>query len=256
MSMNSSLLPISLLLKMSSDILARLPYIDQDSQEWLQLTKGANSLFKVTASTAADIVGVGPTSRFRRWQLESGLAKEEPSERLQELWALGKNDEPYTVDRFVAYMGAEDMWVDKCGTWAHPKYRWLGASPDRRLYFPATKEIALLEVKSRQGDSIPELPNDGYYIQVQVQLACVPEATGAWFFSNNRNIEEPPVACFVTRDTEFFDSVILPALQSHIERVASGQAPPERHTQKPYAAIRASKASHIFVPQHGHTSSS
>ncbi len=232
-------------------ILARLPYIDQESKEWETLTKGATSLFAVTASTASDVVGVGYNSPFRRWQLDSGLIDDKPSERLQELWALGKQDEPYTVARFEQYWrtlsNSAEMWVDKTGTWPHPKYPWLAASPDRRLYFPAERGFDLLEVKSRQGDSIPEPPNDNYYIQVQVQLACCPQARGCWFFSSNRNLDTQE-ARYITPDPELFESLILPALQEHVRRVETGEAPPARQARKPTAQIEASKRIHIYKP--------
>lgn len=239
-----------------ADTLARLPYIDQDSDEWLTLTKGKTSLFSVTASTAAEIVGVSPyNSPYRRWQLDSGLIQDIPNPRSIELRELGKQDEPFGVAAFEEYWRKATnctsvMWVDKTGTWPHPKYPWLAASPDRRLYFPFEKAFDLLEVKSRQGDSIPEPPTDSYYIQMQVQLACVPLARGCWFFSHNRSGEHEPVARYVERDTALFENTILPALVQHVRRVETGEAPPKRQTDKPYTVINASKAKHIYTPGH------
>lgn len=229
---------------------ARLRYIDQGSAEWAALTKGAGSLFEITASAAPDIVGVGYRSPHARWKMDYFKQKPLENPRTEEMMAKGREDEPSVVARFEQWYHENveaPMWIDTTGTWAHPKHPWLGASPDRRLYFPKSQTMAILEVKARQENSIPEPPNDNYYIQMQVQLACAPEAQLCYFASANiRNeyVEPGLVVCAVRRDEELFEHVILPRLNLHRSRVKSGFAPPERQGKK--VDLSASKAAHII----------
>jgi hypothetical protein len=234
-----------------------LRYVAQGSDEWRDLTRGERSVFRVTASRVPDIVGVGYHTPYQRYLYDTGEIKEDPANAYtRTLQAAGVEQEPEVVARFEQWWtkagGAEqspEMWVDRCGTFTHPEYCWLGASPDRRLYFPRAQQIALLEVKARQEDRDAAPPTDNYYVQVQTQLACMPDAACAYFVSANTRspwVDKSLVVCHITYDDVLFRSLILPRIKHHLLNIDSKTPPPKKQTRKPTAEIEASRNLHCL----------
>jgi hypothetical protein len=87
--------------------------------------------------------------------------------------ARGRQQEPLIAAR---YARERRVRVQETGAWPHPQYgAWLFASPDR-LVREGT-QLGLLEIKSMA--RVPETPTDAQLIQVQLQLACCPDAEWA-----------------------------------------------------------------------------
>jgi hypothetical protein len=234
-----------------------LPYVKQNSDAWMLYTKGANSLFKTTASRVPNIIGVGYDSPYTQYLIDKG---DESAIKKNEIGAdfkqRGHEDEDAVVDRFVDWMGPLcKFWVTRCGTYAHPQYPWFGASPDRRIYFPATGTLHILEAKSKQSEQNPDadLPSDNHYVQIQCQLACVPQAVSAYYVQANvRNLqcENPLCICEIKRDEELFRNFIMPRVERHLNAVAGiGPVPPKRQTDKASTVqrIEESKTKHIIL---------
>lgn len=226
------------------------PYFKQDSNEW----KEARKKYAVTASVAPEIVGVGYKSPYKRWQIDRGLVPAQDDDpMLIQIQKQGQEDEPFVVDRFVHwfYERSNPVYTFQCGLFEHPVHNWLAASPDRRVWFPSVgQEQYILEVKTKQRGGDAELPTDNHYIQIQTQLACVPQASGAFFVSANcrdAHVDIPLVICTVTFDAELFNNLILPKLLTHLKNVSLGTPPPQKQAKKPTDIIYASKKAHVKV---------
>lgn len=202
----------------------RLPgsvrYLSQKSPEW----EHARKQVAMTASVAPDIMGVGYNSLAKAYEKHRGINNDEPTQFLKDMWARGKEDEDKVVQLFTDWVAHEyatkagDRFIiEETGLWQHEKYLWLAASPDRRLYHD--NMITILEAKSRQGGGDAMMPSLGHYVQMQVQLACVPTAQFCWYASANvrLKVEIPFMVSTVHYDQKLFEDVIRPRLEQFID---------------------------------------
>lgn len=224
--------------------IATLRFLPQGTDEWRELTKGHQRVFEITASIAANIVGVGYDAPIKQWKRDVGLISPEQDAKEREflqknLLGPGTEDEDAVVNQFVAWWNAEvgrPLAVYKTGTWQHPRYPWLAASPDRYLYDIENQDVYLLEAKSRQEDRDAKEPCDGHYVQCQLQLACIPEAKGLWYISANvrsKFTEVPTRICAIRRSEAFVEQEVIPRLEAYRKLVAD-RTPPVKQSRKPH----------------------
>ena len=220
--------------------IATLRFLPQGTDEWKELTKGDKRIFDVTASIAASIVGVGYDSPIMQWKKDCGLVtKTQDSYLQQSLLNPGIEDEDAVVDQFIAWWNqnvGRPLAVYKTGTWQHPKYPWLAASPDRYMYDIEMDDVYLLEAKSRQEDRDAKHPCDGHFVQCQLQMSCIPEAKGLFYVSANvrsKLTDCPMRLCAIQRDEAFVEREVIPKLQAHRTLVAN-RVPPTKQARKPH----------------------
>jgi len=221
------------------DMRYALRFLPQNTPEWEELTKGQRRLFEITASMAANVVGVGYDSPILQYNYDCGL-KERPTTGLGVAYqAAGKEDEDIVVDQFICWWNENvqrPIAVYRTGTWEHPRYPWLAASPDRYLYDIEQESVYLLEAKSRQGDNNAQDCPDKHFIQCQLQLACVPEAKGLFYISSNVRsayTDVPTIINAISRDERFVEVEIIPRLQNYRQLVAT-RTPPKKQYRKPH----------------------
>lgn len=230
---------------------AALCFMPQGTAEWHELTKGPHRIFEITASVAPNIVGVGYVSPKKQWEYDMGL--DHPQDNFTaELQRRGVEDEDAVVDRFLSW------WQDtmhsplvafKTGTWQHPDYPWLAASPDRYLYDVEYGDVYLLEAKSRQEDRDAKEPCDTHFTQCQLQLACVPEAKGLFYVSSNVRsdlTDTPTMICAIARNKDFVDKEVIPKLQQYRELVRTKTAPRKQARKPHFLSYRAASVKRVY----------
>ncbi len=223
-------------------------YLSQSSEQW----KKERVKVPMTASRAPDVLGVGYNSPFKAWKQMKGIVDEKDADRdtsfLTNMQNNGSIDEDIIVDTlFVPW--AENFFgdiakrtvIEPTGLWQHEKYLWLAASPDRRVQHDGT--MSIMEVKSRQAGGDAQMPTLGHYVQMQVQLACVPTAQYCWYVSGNvrAHVEIPLMVSVVHFDPALFDNTIRPKLEQFID---PAYKPPARSTRNS-AAIEASYTTQV-----------
>lgn len=143
----------------------------QGTAQWHNARTG-----KLTASRVGAALGVNPWQKpddlIRAMVRESHGAAPEFVGNIATNY--GQQHEPLAV---LDFMSEHNLTVDDAGFYVHPKYDWLGASPDGFV-----GDDALIEVKCpfslRNGGgfkSIVEQPH--YHAQIQVQLAATGRST-------------------------------------------------------------------------------
>ena len=136
--------------------------LDQRTDDWYQARIG-----KVTASRAGAVLGVS------KFQTREGLMREMVQEYYGEkLYASspalqwGNDHEDTAIAKYESLTG---NLVVSTGLHASGEYPWLAASPDGLVEGEA--EPGLLEVKCPYSQQLATLEeNQGYYVQVQIQL--------------------------------------------------------------------------------------
>ena len=138
----------------------------QGSAEWHEYRKR-----KIGGSTAAAFLRLDfRTTRDDAFERLIDL----DSQPIQETAAMarGKEQEEEICQRYANRFRAT---LATTGSWPHPEHgNWLFASPDRLCKHKDSTQLSLVEAKSvtRLDPFVP----DGHLIQVQLQLACAPEA--------------------------------------------------------------------------------
>ena len=137
----------------------------QNSPAWHAFRSG-----KIGASAAAAFVRLD----FRKTRddaFEQLIAGGSESQTETEAMLRGRKQESIIAKRYSNLTGAR---LRETGSWVHPSFPWLFASPDRLILDINEELVGLLEVKSVSKLSA-EIPS-GHLIQVQLQLACCPAA--------------------------------------------------------------------------------
>ena len=126
----------------------------QGSAEWLAARAG-----KITASVAAGCLGLNPhMSRQAAWRHIVGSNTEQANGAM----AWGTEHEADAVAEYEAVTG---LMTHTTGFWIHPRYPWLGASPDRLV-----GDDGMIETKCprQHPDKVPVY----HRIQMYLGLIC------------------------------------------------------------------------------------
>lgn len=131
---------------------------------------------RITASRVAAIMGEDPWSNQSEVYLDmvEGRIKDKT-----EAMTMGTLYEPYARRAYEDYMG---IYVDPMVV-EHPEHKFLGASLDGINF----EQDVILEIKCPGENSYQKIKDKGvprhYWIQMQAQMFCVPEAKEAHFFA-------------------------------------------------------------------------
>lgn len=142
--------------------------MEQRSQEWFDARRG-----KITASSVGAVLGFAPYTTaddvLRRMVRQYHNAPSEFEGNIATAWGEANED---TARGF--YELTECVKVKPAGFVTHPKYAWLGASPDGYIGDDGLVEIkcpfGLRKAENPQFKSIND--QDHYYAQVQLQMHC------------------------------------------------------------------------------------
>jgi putative phage-type endonuclease len=147
--------------------------MQQGTQAWFQARK-----HRLTGSNAGTALGLNP------WKTPDALVRQmvrDYHDAEQEFVGnaateYGRLHEPLAV---MDYQSKTGNFVEECGFFVHPKYEWLGASPDGLV-----GDDTLVEIKCPFGlrnDNPPKFKGlseqPHYYAQVQIELACADRTT-------------------------------------------------------------------------------
>lgn len=183
-------------------------YAEQRSQEWLDLRENM-----ITASDIASAIGEN------RYESPDAFIKKKV---LRTQWAgnaataHGTLLEPLVRDLYDAKYGKKSHEI---GLVRHPKYHWLGASPDG-----VTEDGLLIEIKCPLTRKIePKIPKH-YLPQVQLQLEItdLEECDFIQYRPGSEGRPEEFVVVRVARDREWF-AKNLPAMQAAWDRIVAGR---------------------------------
>jgi len=180
----------------------------QRSDEWLEARKG-----KITASLAAACLGLdkhkGPMAAWREITGKS-VQRDNP------YMAHGRFYEPHAL---TAYENETGALIRPTGFWIHPKYPWLGASPEALI-----GKDGLVEIKCPK--RLPTEISPPYQLQMTVQLAVTERAWCdffAWTKDGKFYLER------FTRKNDFEETATLIALYAwFVEFVQGDKCPPRR----------------------------
>ena len=175
------------------------------------LPEGRKDFQWVTASIAPAAVGL--FSRPKAWRNHRRIGLEEWKDNPAA--AFGREHEEDAVFAYECATGVvPDDTLGRQKFYIHPRYSWLGATPDGLI-----GDVGLLEVKCpvHMYDEVP----GHYHVQMQVQLAVLgrmacdfvawkPDETRIWR---------------TTRSTEFFDSLV-PYLYAFYRMLRDFREPP------------------------------
>lgn len=138
----------------------------QGSQEWLAFRAG-----KIGASSVAALLRLDPLlEREAAFETLIG-ASDGPAETAA--MRLGREREATIAGIVARHLGAR---MQETGSWPHPEHAFLFASPDR-LMIDREGRLGVLECKSTRRLAKPSAK---FLLQVQVQMACVPQAGYAY----------------------------------------------------------------------------
>lgn len=201
----------------------------QGSEEWLQWRRE-----HITASNVAAIMGEDPWRTPLDVYLEmvedTGKEKTAAMER-------GTRLEPFARRAYEEYTGIaiDDLVLE------HPSYPWLGASLDGISF----NRDYVVEIKCPGEKSYLKMKANGiprhYWIQVQTQLLCVPEAKEAHFFvcQFKETVHEDGYGFFevedyfmetIKRDTDFQYKELMPICEKfYTDNVCRKVAPPAKY---------------------------
>lgn len=125
----------------------------QGTTEWLDLRNQC----AITWSEAANVLGLGYTSRYRYMEQKLGY---EPPNELNEFMRNGQLYERYVVDLYREHLRANDVRIVTDGFRQDSCDPRLGGSVDRLVHIRDTDEVAVLECKTKwKGDLRDEIPS-------------------------------------------------------------------------------------------------
>lgn len=161
---------------------------EQGSAAWL-----AQRLGKVTASRMADVCaktksGYGASRRNYLAQLVaerlSGTVQESYSNAAM-VW--GTETEPHAADAYSFRTGLD---LEECGFFDHPTIPQAGASPDRLVGADGLVEIKAPQTATHIDTLLDGAPDNRYVLQMDWQLACLPERKWVDFVSFDPRLPE------------------------------------------------------------------
>lgn len=130
------------------------PGIPQKSPAWFAARRG-----RITASIAGACLGLNPyCSAKKAWRIIRGTEVEESNPNI----ARGNRLEDAAIRLYEARHGVQVVQV---GFLVHPRFSWLGCSPDGLV-----RQQGCLEVKCPK--KLPESVPEYHVVQMLVQLAC------------------------------------------------------------------------------------
>jgi putative phage-type endonuclease len=145
--------------------LSQLPFVEQRTEEWYLFRENlitASSAYKIFGSIAVQNQLIfEKCSKITRTLSESHVNVTSPMH-----W--GQKYEPVSVSLY------EDKYVTKVGLFGcirHPRYSFLGASPDGiNICETSSRYGRMLEIKNVVSRDIDGIPTEEYWIQMQIQL--------------------------------------------------------------------------------------
>ena len=145
--------------------------VEQGSPEWFQMRLG-----KVTASRVADILAktkTGPSASRQNYLIE--LALQRVTGQIEESYtnaamAWGTENEPKAR---MAYEVFNNVLVEQVPFVDHPTIKGFGASPDGLVNADGLCEIKCPNSATHWSYLKSGEPPNKYFIQMQVQLACI-----------------------------------------------------------------------------------
>lgn len=142
--------------------------MEQRTDEWFEARKG-----KVTASSVGAIIGCDP-NRTMSDVLRAMVREHHGAEKEFNGNVATNYGDYHEAGARYEYEMRTGNDVTECGFITHPKYDWLGASPDGIIQGNGLLEIkcpyGLREDQDCNFKSIEELPH--YYAQIQTQMFC------------------------------------------------------------------------------------
>lgn len=160
----------------------------QGSPEWLQQRLG-----KVTASRMADVCAkIKSGYAASRANYLAQLLAERLTGTVQESYSnaamqWGTDNEPYAADGYSFRTGND---LTECGFFDHPSIPMAGASPDRLIGEDGLLEIKCPNTSTHIDTLLDGGPDRKYVLQMQWQLACLPERKYVDFVSFDPRLPE------------------------------------------------------------------
>ena len=188
-------------------------HLEQGSPEWLESRK-----HYIGASEASIILGISPyRTAYQLWQEKLGLI--EPQKTTPAMTRGNVLEEP-ARQQFEAMTS---LIVPPAMVY-HPDYDFIRASLDGITfcgrYIVEIKCVNKIDHQTALDGKIPEK----YYCQVQMQLACAPNAEFAYYFSYDEANPFKSAIVKVDRDNKFIDDLI-PKLVKFWDNVLHQKAP-------------------------------
>ena len=182
-----------------------IPIIEQRTEEWYNLRENL-----LTASDVPTVIG------DNKYKSKKKLLKEKCNLCMK--FKGNKATEHGQRYESIALKKYEETYKDKCyetGLYIHPRYTWLGCSPDG-----ITDSGILIEIKCPLYREIKHEVPECYKGQIQVQLECMDMDTCAFvqYKPAMNNKEEEFDVVMVQRDRKWFADK-LPILQEFWDQV-------------------------------------
>jgi len=189
------------------------------SPQWNELYTVNKHKFLMTASRAPKVFGYYGSSATKQFNEYVHETREKPNDFAEELMQKGKFYEPKALQLF--YLLHPEYSGTKPGPVGHPEVHWLYASLDNIAIFKG--ELVNLEVKCCIQGEIPNKIKPQHKIQVQLQMACVPEVdhTLLIYFKDDK------IQVFKEHKDEKLTDQIMTQLRAFNAFVSLGQAPPK-----------------------------
>jgi putative phage-type endonuclease len=192
--------------------------LQQGSSDWLETRRK----FKITASEAADALGVGPNSRKWLWRIKKNLTTNKTNDWAEKAMRHGTDHEELARQRFMTIKDKPQF--KKCGMYVYNDD--IAASPDGVDDLDQPTEI--LEIKCPYS-SLPGAPKIWHLVQIQVQLqATKAQRCHFWCYKPPGHMDMQDERYFhavIERDDVLWNEIILPGLNDFISLLDTNTVP-------------------------------